>query len=108
MLDASWEFFLYIEFGTILINETRFKNLEKWIMVNLNIYDEYAHQHKQYLVHAAQLGRDLHQHRNKCRGRNQNPDVITAGLRKRILRITWWDSGKDRDRARIKSHLAIE
>lgn len=78
MLDASREFFLYAGYAN------------------------------PKMVCAAQLGREVHQHRNKPRGRNQNSGVIAPGLLRQMLKITWWLPGKDTDKAGIKSCLVSE
>jgi hypothetical protein len=74
-------------------------------MVNLEVYDAYAQQHKQSLLRAAQSNRKLKEKYYSSRVLHQNPTAVFRQLRNAVLSFSWRDSGDVRNRGKKPSRL---
>ena len=74
-------------------------------MVNLEVYNAYANQHKHTLMQSAQVSRDLKHKKDVSRSMNHTSPVIFAWLGKHLLSNFWSGNSKSRDKANTGSQL---
>lgn len=74
-------------------------------MVNLEVYNAYANQHKHTLMQSAQVSRDLNYKNDVSRSMNHTSTVIFTWLGKHLLSNFWSGNIKSRDKANPGSQL---
>ena len=74
-------------------------------MVNLEVYNAYANQHKHTLMQSAQVSRDLKYKNDVSRSMNHTSPLNFAWLGKHLLSNFWSGNNKSRDKANPGSQL---
>jgi hypothetical protein len=81
--------------------------MEIMTMVSLDVYEEYAHHHKQSLMKAAQMSKELRQKKHLTRSTSQNLFAFFAWLQKSLFSDTRSDSGQTRDRVNEERNMTM-